>query len=121
MKRTPYEDRYGPQPRFDRFEGEWMPNPHNPVELRADIEIEGSSCVLKLLDHVAPSTIHYRSVEVLAPYQGRGRSLHLEVNGVALNLEWSGGNSPPFPAPPVRANYRRDGLSAEQVSQLRGS
>ena len=75
-------------------------------------------CELRLVDHVAPSGVHYRSISVHAPYQGRGLALHVEVNGVPLSLEWNGGNDREPPAMVQHADYHRE-LTAEQVAALR--
>ena len=103
---------------------DWTPNPEFPDELRATVRIArptypAEDCTLKFVDHVAPSGTRYISVEVHAPYQGRGLALHLEVNGVALSLDWNGGNEPPFPARTKHADYRREGLTPEQADRLR--
>ena len=98
---------------------DWQPNPEFPDELRAPVEIAGEECLLKFVDHVAPSGIRYKSIAVHAPYQGRGMQLHVEINGVPLTLDWNGGNDPPFPATPISANYRRERLSDDQVERLR--
>ena len=106
-----------------RLTADWKPGEHHPQvgEFVADVEIDGEPCRLKLVDHVAPSGNHYRNVSVGgAPYQGRGKTLDLEINGVELRLEWRGGNRPKFPRRPTHAYYRREDLSPVQMARLRG-
>ena len=100
---------------------DWRPDPKFPDRRSlAAVEIDGQVSVLMLSDSTSyTSGIHYKSIAVHAPYQGRGAQLHLEVNGVPLALDWNGGNEPPFPATPTHADYRREGLSDEQVEWLR--
>ena len=76
---------------------DWTPDPEFPDILGATVRLDGEDCALVFGDHVAPSGTRYISFAVHAPYQGRGRSLHLTVNGVALSLPWNGGNVPPYP------------------------
>ena len=99
----------------------WRPDPQFPDRRSgANIEIDGETCTLVLDDSTSyTSGIHYKSIAVHAPYQGRGIQLHLEINGVPLALDWNGGNRPPFPAKPNFADYRRERLSDDQVERLR--
>ena len=100
---------------------DWKPDAKFPDRRSlARIEIDGVTSTLVLDDALSrTSGIHYKGIAVHAPYQGRGLALHLEINGVALTLDWSGGNDPPFPAPPTHADYRREGLSDWQAARLR--
>ena len=100
---------------------DWKPDAKFPDRRSlARIEIDGVTSTLVLDDATSrTSGIHYKSIEVHAPYQGRGRQLHLEINGVALTLDWNGGNYPPFPEKPASADYRHEGLSDDQVEWLR--
>ena len=100
---------------------DWRPDAEFPDRRSfAAVSIDGHECLLMLDDATSyTSGIHYKSIEVHAPYQGRGRQLHIEVNGVALALDWNGGNDPSFPDKPQSADYRRENLSDQTVEWLR--
>ena len=100
---------------------DWRPDPEWPDRRRiADVEIDGEMCKLTLEDSTSyTSGSRYISLSTRAPHQGRGRLLKLEVNGVALGLEWRGGNRPWFPRRPTHAYYRREKLSPELAERLR--
>ena len=104
-----------------QLHAEWRPDPKwpdIPDFKRAFVEIDGEQCDLVFVDRVAPSGRRYISVSVRAPYQGRGKRLLLEVNGVPLTLDWRGGNKPPFPARPTHAYYRVERLTPGQSKRL---
>ena len=106
---------------MNRFTVEWrqdIQRPESPDFRQAVVTIDSHQCLLRFVDHVAPSGRRYISLTVQAPYQGRGRALHVEVNGVALSLDWNGGNVPAWPARPQHAQYRRERLTPEQSVQL---
>ena len=65
-----------------------------------------------LTDHVAPSGIHYRSIDIHAIHQS-GAQLHVILNGLPIRLHWNGHSD----ISDELTEYQSD-LSAEDVIQL---
>ena len=75
---------------------------------------EHSQAAIILTDAVAPSGIHYRSIDIHAIHQS-GVQLHVILNGLPIRLHWNGHSS----ISDELSEYHSD-LSADDVSRLRG-
>ena len=75
---------------------------------------EHSQVAIILTDAVAPSGIHYRSIDIHAIHQS-GVQLHVVLNGLPIRLHWNGHSD----ISDELTEYHSD-LSAEDVAQLRG-
>ena len=82
-------------------------------------EIDGETYIITLKDATSVSGRVYKSVTIRAPYQGRGKSLHAQINGVELNLGWNGSNSPRRPKKPRYANYHVRPVSDDDMRQMK--
>ena len=74
---------------------------------------EHSPAAIILTDTIAPSGIHYRSIDIHAIHQS-GVQLHVILNGLPIRLHWNGHSD----ISDELTEYQSD-LSAEDVAQLR--